>query len=482
MVLRPPLSWETETLDLSFYLRLLRRSALILIFLPVLASAVAFGVSKALPPVYEAKASLLVRPSQPLAPTDPNVSTLTSDQISRTYAGLMTQRPILEKVISDLHLHTRPDDLQKQIKVAPQPNTSIIDVTVDSTERQAAHDIADTLIRDFIANIKQIQKQETQAPNARSADNLVVVAPAVVADQPVSPRTALNVGIAALIGLLAAIGLAVLREHMDQSIKGDEDLAGRVGLFPIGHVGYAAAPKQKQGELLALVGGTPISESYKALRTNLLFSTVGSNLKTVLITSAAPEEGKSRTAANLAVVLAAAGKRTLILDADFRRPSQHRIFGIDRNIGLSNLVLEDVPPESLFNRIESVPNLWFLASGPTPPNPSELLGSARVLALLDGFRQTFDYVIMDSPPVTAVTDPTVLAAYADATLLVAEQGRTTYAALTHAKVALERVSAKILGVVINKIQTPAGSYHYYGDYGKPTERLGLLGSKRAGGQ
>jgi receptor protein-tyrosine kinase len=454
-------------LNLARYLRLFRRSLLIIVFMPVLAALVSFGVSKWLPPIYEARVSLLVRPSQPLAPTDATGATLTSDQVSRTYASLMIQRPLLEKVISDLKLHKTVEQLQSEIKVTPQTNTTIIDVAVDDASRTTARDVADTLVRDFIASVKQIQQQETQAPNARSADNLVVVAPAVTQDKPVSPRTALNVAFAAALGLLVAIGLAVLREALDQSIKGDEELTERVGLVPLGHVAFVAADKGKLGELVALSQSSPAAEAYKALRTNLLFSALGNDLKSILVTSAAPEEGKSRTAANLAVVMAAAGKRTLLIDADFRRPSQHRIFAKVRNVGLSNLVLEDLPQEQLFAPIESVPGLWFVASGPIPPNPSELLGSNRIKGVLAGFRQTFDYVIIDSPPVNAVTDPTILAAEVDATVLVAEHGRTTYTALAHAKTALERVSARILGVVINKIRATAGSYYYeYGYYGE----------------
>ena len=451
-------------LDPTRYLRILRRSLLIIILLPALAAGVAFGVSRVLPPIYEARVSLLVRPSQPLAPTDSTGATLTSDQVSRTYARLMTERPLLEQVIGDLKLRYTTQDLQKQIKVTPEPNTTIIDVAVDNPDRTVARNIADTLVRDFITSVKKIQQQEAQTPNSRSADNLVIVAPAVTEDKPVSPQTMPIVGIAAGVGLIVAIGLAVLREALDQSIKSDEELQERVGLIPLGHVGYVPAEKGRLGELVAMSKNSPAGEAYKSLRTNLLFSTHGNDLKSIVVTSAAPDEGKSRTAANLAVVLAAAGERTLLLDADFRRPSQHRIFGQVRNVGLSNLVLQDIPQDKLFTPIEAVPNLWFLASGPIPPNPSEMLGSSRVAGLLAGFRQTFDYVIIDSPPVNAVTDPTILAAGADATVLVAEEGRTTYAALAHAKAGLDKVSANILGVVINKIRAKAGSYHYY-EYG-----------------
>jgi capsular exopolysaccharide synthesis family protein len=181
-------------------------------------------------------------------------------------------------------------------------------------------------------------------------------------------------------------------------------------------------------------------------------------------------EGKSHTAANLAVVLAQAGYSTVLVDADFRRPSQHRIFGRIRNVGLSNLMLRDVPEHELLWPIDQVSNLHLIASGPTPPNPSELLGSAQMRTLLASLRERFAYVVIDTPPVNAVTDPTVLAAHADATILVIEQGRTTFPALMRAQQALERVGANIVGAVINKLRSEGTSYYYYnyqyGDYHK----------------
>jgi capsular exopolysaccharide synthesis family protein len=216
--------------------------------------------------------------------------------------------------------------------------------------------------------------------------------------------------------------------------------------------------------LVTLGGDSPVVEAYKALRTNLLFSSVDKEIKTVVVTSALPSEGKSRTAANLAIVLAQAGHRTLLVDADFRRPSQHRIFGRVRNVGLSNLFVQDTSDASLFVLDEQVKDLVILASGPTPPNPSELLGSAQMKALLARFRQGFDYVVFDTPPVNAVTDASVLAANADTAILVVDTNRATYTAVQHAKQALERVGGKVLGSVMNKMKPTGGRYYYY-DYG-----------------
>jgi receptor protein-tyrosine kinase len=376
----------------------------------------------------------------------------------------MTERPILERVISDEALRTDPVSLSKQIKVTPEPNTTILDVAVRDTDPDRARRTANTLVTDFIAHVKEIQKSEASAPTASSADNLVVESPAVQPTEPVSPRPQLNIALALLAGLLVGGGLAFLLDYMDQSVRSDEILRERVGLLPLGHISYVLAKPERRGELVTLAGDSPVVEAYKALRTNLLFSSVDKEVKTVVITSAGPDEGKSRTAANLAIVLAEAGHPTLLVDADFRRPSQHRMFGRVRNVGLSNLIVEDMPEASLFVPDEQVKNLVILASGPTPPNPSELLGSAQMKGLLARFRKHFDYVVIDTPPVNAVTDASVLAANSDAALLVVDTNKATYTAVQHAKQALDRVGAKVLGSVMNKMKATGGRDYYY-EYG-----------------
>jgi capsular exopolysaccharide synthesis family protein len=287
----------------------------------------------------------------------------------------------------------------------------------------------------------------------------------------VSPNKTLNIAIAFGAGLLLALGIAYLLDYLDQSIKSDEELTERLGLIAIGHIAFVPAAKGRRAELLALGDSqSGSSEAYKALRTSLLFSTIDKELKTVVITSPGPGEGKTRTAANLAVVLGEAGYKTLLIDADFRRPSQHKIFGRTRNVGLSNLILQDVDENEAIVAVDQVPNLWLVTSGPIPPNPSELLGSGRIRELMARLRSAFTYVILDTPPVNAVTDAAILASIANGTMLVVEQGRTTFPALGHSVKLLDRVGARTLGVVMNKVRPSAGSYSYgYGYYGTPRD-------------
>jgi capsular exopolysaccharide synthesis family protein len=211
----------------------------------------------------------------------------------------------------------------------------------------------------------------------------------------------------------------------------------------------------------------------------MLFATIDQELKAIVITSAELGEGKSRTAANLAIALAQAGYKTLLIDADFRRPSQHRIFGQVRNVGLSNLIIQDAGEGDAIKQVEAVPNLWLLPSGPTPPNPSELLGSVRMREVMSKLWRQFSYVIIDTPPVNAVTDASIIAASANATVVVVEQGRTTLPALKHAKEMLDRVNAHTIGAVMNKVRTTSGSYYYgYGNYEPSSSNGGPKSGKR----
>ena len=449
-------------MELTRYVQVLRGRLWMIIACPVIAAITAGIVSFLLPPVYEAHVSLYVRPVQPIATNDPTLAGASIDQILRTYADWMTQRPVLDAVDKQMDLGLSYEDLVKKVKVTPQANTFLLDVAVQDNNPTQARDIANLLVSDFITIVGSTQ------PNAQArstADNLIETSPAVIPDKPVFPNKTLNVSIAFAAGLLLAIGLAFLLDYLDQSIKGDDDLIQKVGLIPIGHIAYAPTAKTKRSELVALDADSPSAEAYKALRTGLVFSTIDDERKTVVITSAEAGEGKSRTAANLAIALAQAGHKTLLVDADFRRPSQHRLFGRVRNVGLSNLFLRDMSESDAVTAVDAVPNLWLLPSGPTPPNPSELLGSTRMQEVATMFRGQFDYVILDTPPVNAVTDAAILAASDSSTLLVVEQGRTTLPALKHAKLMLDRVNAHTIGAVMNKVKTSGAGYYYgYGNY------------------
>jgi non-specific protein-tyrosine kinase len=204
--------------------------------------------------------------------------------------------------------------------------------------------------------------------------------------------------------------------------------------------------------------GSAAAEAYRTLRTNIQFSSLDRSLKTLLITSTAPDEGKSVTLANLAVTMAQAEQRVLMVDCDLRRPSLHSIFGLSNEQGLTSAILEQGEGE-LPIQATAVPGLSLLASGPLPPRPADLLGSRRMVALLERMRASADIVLIDTPPVVAVTDAAVLAPQVDGVLLVLQAGHTRRDRAREARQILEKVKAHIIGVVLNNARLEGG-YSY----------------------
>lgn len=208
---------------------------------------------------------------------------------------------------------------------------------------------------------------------------------------------------------------------------------------------------------------SPISEAYRTLRINLQFSKINEELKLVMFTSSGPGEGKSMTAANAAVAMAQAGKNVLIIDCDLRKPVQHRIFGKNRQ-GLTNLMVESLSLDQVIQPTE-VPGLSLMTSGPIPPNPSELLASAKMDKLLETVKERFDMVILDAPPVLAVTDASVLASKVDGIVLVVAAGTVRPEIASKAKDLLEKANGHILGVVLNRVEIEKKDAYYYYYYG-----------------
>ena len=206
---------------------------------------------------------------------------------------------------------------------------------------------------------------------------------------------------------------------------------------------------------------SPVSEAYRTIRTNIRFSNIaGRELKTILMTSATPNEGKSTTISNLAVVMAQAGHSVVVCDCDFRNPTQHKIFNLSHQ-GLSNCVATGSDVMSIV-QATNIPNLYVLTSGPIPPNPSELLGSQNMVDILEELKQHFDYVLVDTPPIMPVTDAAVISGKVDATILIVASGVVSPSVAAEAKTRLEQAGAHMLGVVLNKVDVAASSHYGYG--------------------
>jgi len=214
---------------------------------------------------------------------------------------------------------------------------------------------------------------------------------------------------------------------------------------------------------------SPISEAYRVLRTNIQFSGVDKPLKTILVTSAGPMEGKTTTIANLAVIFAQCGSKVLLIDTDLRRPMLHKVFMLLNDRGLTNLLTSQKDTVS-FIQHDVVKNLDVLTSGVIPPNPSELLSSNAMKNFIEKVKASYDIILMDSPPVVSVTDASIISTYADATILVVKSGKTEIETVKRAKELLEKINANIIGVVLNNISKKQLDYSYYYYYSEEGDK------------
>ena len=453
------------------YLHTLRRWAWLIVTCTLISAVTAALVSLELPKQYESTAVVLVNPKQVLLPGADTGYSTQLDQLVQTYVQLISNKPVWDRLVADGIPRTR-DQLKKELTVKREPNTSLIDVTVRDHDPEVALRVAQDIIPAFNKSLGDLQSRVQGAkPAGAQLDSLVPWSvPSDAPIDPVSPKVPLNVGVALIAGLVISIGIAFLLEYLDDTVKNEYDVRLRLDLPLLGSIVFkkGMARRKKSRETVALVTLTdpnePIAEGFKAIRTGLLFSVAENQaLSTIVVTSTTPGEGKTSTACNLAIVMAQAGRRVILVDADFRRPNLHEVFRRGRNVGLGNLILDDRPEEELITDTQQ-PNLKLLCSGPTPPNPSEILGSPGFQRVVDRLKQRCDVVIFDTPPVGAVTDATVLAARADGVVVVVDGGRTPVSGVLRTRDTLRSVNAKILGVVLNKMTTAKGGdyYYYYG--------------------
>jgi succinoglycan biosynthesis transport protein ExoP len=282
---------------------------------------------------------------------------------------------------------------------------------------------------------------------------------------PITANTQQNLLLSAVVGLMVAAGIAFLLEYLDDTVKTPDDVAGVLGLTTLGSIVHLEGSTYPEKLVTHQSGHSSASEAYRMLRSNIQFTSNGRPVRTLLVTSASPMEGKSVTLANLGVVFAQNGLHTILVDSDLRRPVLHKIFQLPNRVGLSNTLLAPVTKltEGAIQPTE-IENLCVMTSGPLPPNPSELLGSARMSQLIGELAKVADAVIFDSPPVLSATDAALLANRLDATILVTYAGHTRREAALRAVDQLQRAGSNLLGGVVNRLQKKSGGYYYYYHY------------------
>jgi succinoglycan biosynthesis transport protein ExoP len=329
--------------------------------------------------------------------------------------------------------------------------------------------------------------KENDVALAGTPNNINIVDYAIAPQLPVGPQRLLGVALAFAISLGFGVCLAIFLDYLDNTIRSTDDVEKMLGLPALAMIprvgGYSGrrlfrssrgSTSSSEGALVRpelLINTEPrstLAEAYKQLRTSILLSTAGRAPRTLLITSAKPGEGKTTTAVNTAVSLAQTGARVLLIDADLRRPMVHNVFNVSNPAGLSTVLSRDVNEQDIMALIEQQPEsgLHLLTSGPIPPNPAELLGSSQMKRLLQTLASHFDHIVIDSPPITSVTDGVWLASLVDGVILVVHGGQSTRELVRRTRQLLRGVGARIFGVVLNNVKQHDDDYYYQGYYKK----------------
>ncbi len=311
------------------------------------------------------------------------------------------------------------------------------------------------------------------------SNNFRIIDAARVPTSPSEPNIPRNLSFALVLGVISGVGLAFLLENMDNTVRTPEQAQAISGLPSLGMIplGSKSANHGATGKRLALTASKEVvetvtlvrpqsqmAESYRALRTSLLLSNLGAPPKVIMVTSARPQEGKTTTSINSAIVLAQKGVRVLLVDADLRRPSIHKTLGMGPRSGLSNVLTGSATVQQTIATSPILPNLFIMPAGTPPPNPAELLASSHMKDLLAELREQFDHIVIDTPPTLSVTDAVVLSPRADATILVIRSGQTTKQALRRARDILMQVNAHVAGVLLNAVDLTSPDYYYYYEY------------------
>src|SRR5208282_4968729 len=362
------------------------------------------------------------------------------------------------------------DALERQKQEANKLNESAIEYNILKRDAETYRLLYEGILQKL---------KEAGVSAGLKANNFHIVDSARPPTYPIEPNIPRNLGFALLLGLASGVGLAFLLEGLDNTIRTTEQAQMISGLPPLGMIPLGSKSAREGSNAKRLVIATSkeavelvtqvrpqsqMAESYRALRTSLLLSNLGAPPKVIMVTSALPQEGKTTTSINCAVVLAQKGVRVLLIDADLRRPSIHKTLGMGPHSGLSNVLTGSTTLEQAVARTAVLPNLFVLAAGTPPPNPAELLASPNMRDLLAQLREQYDHIVIDTPPSLSVTDAVVLSPRADAVVLVIRSGQTTKTALRRSRDILTQVNAKVVGVLLNAVDLSSPDYYYYYEY------------------
>lgn len=457
-------------MELTDHLRAIRKNWWVVVLVLAVTVAGAVLLTERATPTYASSLTFYVAASSETG------TALQADEFAQrrinSYVGVLTSERLAERMVAAHDLGLDAPAVARRITAVANDKTILLTARVEDTDPDRAHAIASAIAAELGPYVQELERTEA----ATSANvSLTVISGPSVPTEPVSPDPTLNVGIGVLAGLALGVALAIARQMLDRSVRTAEDLAAATGLPTLAQIAAARRRRRADPADLVVVGddpGSPRAESYRRLRTNLTFSSVTTSMDVVVVTSAVAGEGKTTTACNLAVTLAESGRRVLLVEADMRRPQVATYLGLEGRVGLTDVLVGTVDLADVVQPW-GTDGLHVLAAGTLPPNPSELLGSEVMHALVARMRAAYDVVVLDTPPVLPVTDASVAAVHASCVVLVVRQGRTTRDQVRQAVEALRAVDAPVAGTVLNGAPLGRGrsadAYVAYADRGR---RLG----------
>jgi capsular exopolysaccharide synthesis family protein len=469
-------------LSLRDVLPVIRRRLWIISLVAVVLTGAAVGFSVAQTPMYEASIKILV--GQERGTSEAPIGVYDLQQLTLTMVGGVSSRPVAEAVIRQQDLRMTPKEfLEEHLTVEQEPETQWIQVSYRDSNPERAQRVANAVGDVFSKRVSEV------SPSA-NAITATVWERAVVPDEIVSPNPLRNGFLALALGLMIGAGLAFFVEYLDDSWRSPEEMeqisgATTFGIIPeikdhtsqkgAGGMGQALLKTRRQvrekadtdelaGHLVSVLDPmSAATEAYRSLRTNLLYAAVlDERPKVIVLTSPGQGEGKSTTCANLGVVLAQAGKEVLIVDCDFRKPVMHRFFGLRNLYGIVEVLIGERQLQEVWK--QPMERLHVINVGRIPPNPTELLSTRRFAEFLASFREKFDYVLVDAPPIGLVSDAAILATQGDGILFVADAQNTRKGSVRQAIRSLKAVGANVLGTVMNNVKIVKSSYSYYATY------------------
>jgi succinoglycan biosynthesis transport protein ExoP len=510
-----------EEIDIQHYFMLFMHWAWLIVLVSVVVGISSFFIFRSLTPYYESKTTLLVN-AAPASKVSDYSSVMLSEQLVSTYSILIVNDKVLQEVVDTLELQYSLEEIKKWITVTPVNNTQLIEISVVTIDPIMSANLANAVAAIFSNQIQEIQAERfsqskvaldeqlssteiqiadiesqirtammqedkdrleskatqyralysslldsyeqiqlSEAQSVSSVTQMELASPDYIA---VKPKVLRNSILAAILGFLLTAGVIFIKELLDDTIKTPDEMSSKFKLPVLGMINHHDI--ETEGPISITDPRSPTAEAYRSLRTNVYYARVDQPLRTIIVTSSEPGEGKTTTLGNLGAVMAQNGSNVVLCDCDLRRPRLHKVFGLSNRHGLSALFLQTNTDIENIKQKTKVNNLAVISSGLIPPNPAELLGSKKMQGIVNNLKDASDIVLLDTPPILAVTDAAVLASTIDGVIIVVRLGKTHAAALRQTLDLFQKVNAPILGIVINDIAVSKSAYgnKYYRNY------------------